>query len=670
MIISCRGFSEITLEEKRSIRLFQDGEIPCVFFYSENATEESYYKLLESLSSLLSKRGLKLFPVSQTVETEKIYGKTLAQLIQESVVTFFFPSGQAPELFYHYGLLKGSGKPAVIFQECMPEDMSQTFWEKTGIEVLRISSRVSLDSASHPANRVQEEFHKRSSEILDHFLTLRLKNKLTLGEQDRSRLFSLLKTMMDYSLGVKDYCVLDVNCLKTQLRAFCQHLGVELPAELYAWFSSLYRRLIEGGRQDSFFEGMDTLNRALEVLTWALMFESNKKEKAKLLKRMGDLFMETAKYPEFRQSVRFAREFYEKAFSEFSSEMPLLEKAALSNNLGACSLVLSELEKSQPIMNQAMDYFQTALQVYSFADFPSEHALILHNLRVVSPIGEAEGELPEFSQPVEVSDISCAESKNNLTEDAPATTTSYSTASETPSAGEDLSQKISEPDSDFWKETQQSFMLEPLANFSVDNKQQEPSEAKSEAEGENNFPAIEVGESISENTEGLEPSVDSMTKVDQFEQAPPKKTEKEQKIEDLKKSVQIYEAALQFFSPEVMPFEFARYQNQLGQAYCKLAEEGENRWESCHQALCAFEKALRIYEPKNFPQEYGLIHNDLGIVHSMLAEIDGAPELYEKATHSFEQALRIFRRDQYPDVHQSVQSNLEQLRDLWKEKYA
>lgn len=665
MLISCRGFSEIALDEKRSLRLFQDGEIPCVFFYSENVVEESYLKLLEIVSTLLSKRGLKLFPVSQNVEIEKVYGKSLNQLIQESVITFFFPSGQAPELFYHYGLLKGSGKPAVIFQESMPEDNAQSFWEKNGIEVLRISSKVSLDSASHPVNRIHEEFHKRSAEILEHYLNLRLKNKLTLQEEDRHRLFSILKTLMDYSLGVKDYCALDINCLKTQLRAFCQHLGAELPTELYAWFSSLYRRLLQGGRQDSFFEGMDTLNRALEVLGWALMFESSKKEKANLLKRMGDLFMETAKYPEFRPSVRFARDCYEKAFSEFSGEMPLFEKAALSNNLGTCSLVLSELEKSQPVMNQAMDYFQTALQVYSFADFPMEHALVLHNLKAMSPIGEAPEDLPEFSQPVEISEISYAESSEHTSEDISKKSMPYQPSSDV-QATEDLSQKISEPGSDFWIETQKTFMLEPISEAMLNNKNEQAVEAEVKATVEGNLQTVDVKEApASDKVE-----VDSMEKADQFEQAAPQKTEREQKIEDLKKSVQIYEAALQFFSPEVMPFEFARYQNQLGQAYCKLAEEGENRWENCHQALCAFEKALSIYEPKNFPQEFGLIHNDLGIVHSMLAEIDGAPELYEKATHCFEQALRIFRRDQYPDVHQSVQSNLEQLRDLWKEKYA
>jgi len=68
-------------------------------------------------------------------------------------------------------------------------------------------------------------------------------------------------------------------------------------------------------------------------------------------------------------------------------------------------------------------------------------------------------------------------------------------------------------------------------------------------------------------------------------------SEIQEKAANLKRAIDAYKIALDYFEPEVAPLDFAMMQQNLGAAYWALSEV-ENMKDNLKQAIAAFEAAL------------------------------------------------------------------------------
>ncbi|MFH1539808.1 MAG: adenylate/guanylate cyclase domain-containing protein [bacterium] len=127
--------------------------------------------------------------------------------------------------------------------------------------------------------------------------------------------------------------------------------------------------------------------------------------------------------------------------------------------------------------------------------------------------------------------------------------------------------------------------------------------------------------------------------------------------------IDLSEKALQTFTLEVFPSDFAMTQNNLGVAYRNIAEisEAEKKKDLLLKAVAAFEAALEVYTRKDFSSDFAMTQNNLGIAYAELAVISEAEEkkgLLKKAVAAFEAALEIYTRKDFPAQFATAQNNL------------
>jgi tetratricopeptide (TPR) repeat protein len=74
-------------------------------------------------------------------------------------------------------------------------------------------------------------------------------------------------------------------------------------------------------------------------------------------------------------------------------------------------------------------------------------------------------------------------------------------------------------------------------------------------------------------------------------------------------------------------------------------------------AINAFEAALRVYNENNFPMDWAKIQNNLGAAYVKLPFGDRRENL-TKAISCFENALKIWTPQAFPDYHQIAATHL------------
>ena len=110
---------------------------------------------------------------------------------------------------------------------------------------------------------------------------------------------------------------------------------------------------------------------------------------------------------------------------------------------------------------------------------------------------------------------------------------------------------------------------------------------------------------------------------------------------NVRKAVENYIKALEFFLKDEYPVQYAMTQNNLGNAYTDLpSETPQQRAENVRKAIQCYQAALQIYKKDEYPQDYCFTAANMGMI---LAPIDNKKSCYwlKKAY-----ALRQFLPDQ------------------------
>ncbi len=128
-----------------------------------------------------------------------------------------------------------------------------------------------------------------------------------------------------------------------------------------------------------------------------------------------------------------------------------------------------------------------------------------------------------------------------------------------------------------------------------------------------------------------------------------------ERAENLEKAITAYELAFQVFTREAFSEQWAATQNNLGNAY-GIRLRGE-RAENIEKAITAYELALRVRTRQTFPDQWAATQNNLGAAYSERLRGERAENI-EKAIAAYELALQIYTREAFPEKWAAAQNNL------------
>jgi tetratricopeptide (TPR) repeat protein len=133
--------------------------------------------------------------------------------------------------------------------------------------------------------------------------------------------------------------------------------------------------------------------------------------------------------------------------------------------------------------------------------------------------------------------------------------------------------------------------------------------------------------------------------------------EREGGAERLEEAVAAHRAALQEYTRERAPSEWAMTQNNLGNALLSLGEP-EGATVRLEEAVAAYRAALQEYTRERAPSEWAMTQNNLGSALLSLGEPEGGTVRLEEAVAAYREALQELTRERLPRVWATTQNNL------------
>ena len=133
-----------------------------------------------------------------------------------------------------------------------------------------------------------------------------------------------------------------------------------------------------------------------------------------------------------------------------------------------------------------------------------------------------------------------------------------------------------------------------------------------------------------------------------------------QKAKYKRVAIKAYKKTLKIYTYEKFPMDYAMTQNNLGTAYCTLAEV-ENKAENCKNAITAYEEALKVRTLERFPMDYAMTQNNIGATYRTLAVIENKAKNCKRAMEAYKKALKVFTKEEFPVPYNLVNRNLRRL---------
>jgi CHAT domain-containing protein len=130
---------------------------------------------------------------------------------------------------------------------------------------------------------------------------------------------------------------------------------------------------------------------------------------------------------------------------------------------------------------------------------------------------------------------------------------------------------------------------------------------------------------------------------------------KGERAENIENAIAAYDAALQVYTREAFPQNWAMTQNNLGVAY-NYRIKGE-RAENIENAIAAYNAALRIYTREAFPQNWAMTQNNLGSAYNNRIKRERAENI-EYAIAACNAALQVYTREAFPQDWAMTQTAL------------
>ena len=135
--------------------------------------------------------------------------------------------------------------------------------------------------------------------------------------------------------------------------------------------------------------------------------------------------------------------------------------------------------------------------------------------------------------------------------------------------------------------------------------------------------------------------------------------ERETGTKRLKQAVVAYHAALKVYTLESTPLDWAMTQNNLGSALSALGERKEQTGtEYLKQAVAAHRAALEVYTPRSAPFYLAMTQFNLGNALAILGQREAETEHVEQAVDAYRAALEVLGSEGPPRYRDMVETNL------------
>nr|WP_069968369.1 CHAT domain-containing protein [Desertifilum tharense]OEJ74005.1 hypothetical protein BH720_16760 [Desertifilum tharense IPPAS B-1220] len=127
------------------------------------------------------------------------------------------------------------------------------------------------------------------------------------------------------------------------------------------------------------------------------------------------------------------------------------------------------------------------------------------------------------------------------------------------------------------------------------------------------------------------------------------------RAENLELAIALYQQALQVRTHQAFPQDWAMTRNNLANAYSDRIRG--NRAENLELAIALYQQALQVYTRQAFPQDWAGTQNNLANAYLCRIRGDRAENL-EEAIASYQQALQVCTRQAFPKQWAMTQNNL------------
>ena len=132
---------------------------------------------------------------------------------------------------------------------------------------------------------------------------------------------------------------------------------------------------------------------------------------------------------------------------------------------------------------------------------------------------------------------------------------------------------------------------------------------------------------------------------------------RESDTERLEQAVKAYRAALEVYTSERVPLDWATTQNNLGNALATLGER-ESSTERLEQAVKAYRAALEVHTLERVPLDWAATQNNLGNALQTLGGRESGTERLEQAVKAYRAAFEVRTRKRVPLDWATTQNNL------------
>nr|MCU0551484.1 tetratricopeptide repeat protein [Leptolyngbya sp. Prado105] len=124
---------------------------------------------------------------------------------------------------------------------------------------------------------------------------------------------------------------------------------------------------------------------------------------------------------------------------------------------------------------------------------------------------------------------------------------------------------------------------------------------------------------------------------------------------NLELGIAAYEQALQVYTRDAFPEQWARTQNNLANTYHDRIHG--DRADNLERAITTYEQALQVYTRDAFPEQWAMMQNNLASTYHDRIYGDRADNL-ERAITTYEQVFQVHTHDAFPEEWARTQYNL------------
>jgi CHAT domain-containing protein len=124
------------------------------------------------------------------------------------------------------------------------------------------------------------------------------------------------------------------------------------------------------------------------------------------------------------------------------------------------------------------------------------------------------------------------------------------------------------------------------------------------------------------------------------------------KRDNLEQAIACYREVLRVWTLEAFPYQYAKIQNNLGEAY--QHRMAGMREDNLDQAIACYHETLRIWTLEALPQDYAMVQLNLGVAYQLRKRGDRRENL-DRALTAHQEALSVYTLHAFPNEHRQVQ---------------